>query len=85
MRTMKDKERLLLIVKVFLDLNGPASTSQITDYLVNRCPVRLDSIITPIKVGALLRGHPRIKKERIKNKTIYEVERWEEKLRIMTS
>lgn len=73
MRTMKDKERLFLIVKVFLDLNGPANTRQICDYLINRCPVKLGMIITPIKVGVLLRGHPGIKKERVNNVTTYEV------------
>ena len=73
MRTMKDKERLFIIVKVFLDLNGPANTRQICDYLINRCPVKLETIITPIKVGVLLGEQKKKKKERVNNVTTYEV------------
>ena len=35
MRTMKDKERLFIIIKVFLHLNGPATAKEIVEYLFN--------------------------------------------------
>lgn len=61
MRTMKDKERLMLVIKVFLDLNGPATAREITNY-IERCPVRFETVLSPIKIGALLRGHKTIRK-----------------------
>ena len=55
MRTMKDKERVLLITRIFLDLNGPSTAKEISDYIEN-CPVKLLMWINPAVIGSLLRG-----------------------------
>lgn len=60
MRTMKDKERLMIIIKIFLDMNGPATSNEIASY-INRCPVPIQSIVTPYKIGQLLRQQKNIK------------------------
>lgn len=64
MRTMKDKERFFLVVKVFLDINGPSTAREIAEYL-KKCPVRMQKDFTPVKIGLLLRGQSWLKKERI--------------------
>lgn len=64
MRTMTDKERFFIIAKIFLHLNGPATSKEISDY-VNRCPVKLQKDFTPVRVGSLLRAQNWVKKERI--------------------
>lgn len=66
MRTMKDTERLMIIIRVYLHLHGPATAKEITDY-VNNCPVNLLTFISPSKIGTLLRGKRGIKRIR-KNK-----------------
>lgn len=63
MRTMKDKERFFLVVKVFLHLNGPSTAKNISEY-IKKCPVRMQKEFTTVKIGVLLRGQPWIKKER---------------------
>lgn len=56
MRTMKDKERILLIAKVFLDLNGPATAKEICDY-IEKCPVQVQKWVSPNVLGSLLKAH----------------------------
>lgn len=63
MRTMKDKERFYLVVKIFLDLHGPATAQQIAEY-VKKCPVRMQKDFTSTKIGLLLRGQRWAKRER---------------------
>lgn len=52
MRTMKDNERFYIIAKIFLDLYGPATAKEISEY-IHICPVQLE--VSPTKVGVLLR------------------------------
>lgn len=66
MRTMKDKERFLLIIKIFLDINGPATSIEIAEYM-KQCPVKLQKEVTALRIAMLLRGQSWIKKERKKN------------------
>lgn len=63
MRTMKDIERLMIIIRVFLDLNGPATAREIADY-VNRCPVNLLTPVTSLKIGGILKDKRDIIKEK---------------------
>ena len=63
MRTMKDKERLLIIIKVFLDMNGPSSAKEILDY-INRCPVKIQKRLTIQGIGNLLKNQRLIKKKK---------------------
>ena len=67
MRTMNDRERFNLIVKIFLYLNGPATSQEISNFLEG-CPVRMQREFTPMKVGMLLRGQKWIKKEKVNHK-----------------
>ena len=69
MRTMKDNERFFLITKIFLDLNGPSTSAQISNY-IKKCPVRLERDYSPIRVGTLLRGQNWVTKERNEKKKI---------------
>ena len=73
MRVMKDKERLFIVIKIFLHLHGPATAREIVDY-INQCPVNFAMLLTPIKVGTLLRGNPQIKKVGKKKPQVYAVE-----------
>ena len=73
MRTMKDKERFYIVVKVFLSIYGPATAKEICDYLKN-CPVRMQKEFTPIKVGLLLRGQAWAKKYKENNKDPWKYE-----------
>ena len=57
MRTMKDKERLFIVVKVFLHLNGPATAKEIVEY-VQECPVKIQKPLHPNTIGSLFRGNP---------------------------
>lgn len=63
MRTMKDTERLMIIIRVYLHLHGPATSKEIVEY-VNRCPVHLQTLVTPTKISVLLRGKKGIRKIR---------------------
>ena len=74
MRTMKDKERFFIIVKVFLSLYGPATAIEISNY-INKCPVRMEKEFSPVAIGVLLRGHRWVEKHKEKNKGpwIYEL------------
>ena len=63
MSRLKDKERFFLIVKIFLHLHGPATATEISNYL-NKCPVRLQKEFTPITIGVLLRGQAWVHKHR---------------------
>lgn len=65
MRTMKDKERLFIIIKVFLHLNGPATAKEIVEYL-QICPVKIQKPLHPNTLGSLFRGNPQ-KIKAIKN------------------
>lgn len=69
MRTMKDKERFFIITKIFLDLNGAATSKEISEY-IRKCPVRLQQNFTPVKVGSLLRGQEWVEREIDKAKKI---------------
>lgn len=55
MRTMKDKERFFIITKIFLHMNGPSTSKEISDY-VKTCPVKMQKDFNPIRVATLLRG-----------------------------
>lgn len=55
MRTMKDKERLFIIIKVFLDIQGPSTAREISDY-VNSCPIKLQMHISSGIISGLLKG-----------------------------
>lgn len=61
MRLMKDKERLMIVIKVFLELNGPSTASEISEY-ANNCSVGFQMLINPRVVGTFLRGKKEIKK-----------------------
>lgn len=63
MRTMKDRERFFLIVKIFLDVHGPATSREIAEY-IKTCPVRLQKEFTSVKIGVLLRGQTWVNKEK---------------------
>lgn len=67
MRTMNDRERFNLIVKIFLYLKGPSTSREISNFLES-CPVHMQREFTPLRVGMLLRGQKWIKKERINHK-----------------
>ena len=68
MRTMKDKERFFLVVKIFLHMHGPATPKEISEY-IRICPINFLEDFSPVKVGVLLRGQPWIKKEQIKGRS----------------
>lgn len=68
MREMKDKERILLITKIFLDLNGPATAKEICNY-INSCPVKIQRWISPLVVSGLLRSHKKIESSKEKNRS----------------
>lgn len=63
MRTMKDTERLMIIIRIFLDCNGKKSAREIAEY-INNCPVALQTIVTSTKIAMLLRGKRGIRKIR---------------------
>lgn len=72
MRTMKDVERLMIVIRVFLDLHGPATARQISDYVNYDCPVNFVRGISPTSIGNLLKGHKRgIRVKREKDRKIY--------------
>lgn len=56
MRTMKDKERVILIAKIFLDLNGPSTAKEIAEY-IETCPVRIQMWLNSNVVSSLLSKH----------------------------
>lgn len=68
MRTMKDTERLMIVIRVFLDLHGPATASQIVEYVNNECPVNFVRNIIPISIGNLLKAKRGIGKKKEKGK-----------------
>lgn len=73
MRTMKDKERFFIVVKVFLSVYGPATAKEISEYL-KKCPVRMQKEFTPVKIGVLLRGQAWAKKNRKSEKDPWKYE-----------
>lgn len=68
MRTMKDKERFYLIIKIFLDLYGPATAKEIANYL-RICPVQIH--FNPTKIGVLLRDQDWIVRTKRKGKRTF--------------
>lgn len=68
MRTMKDKERILLVAKIYLDLKGPSTAKEICDYINDSCPVKVQKITTPHVLSGLLKPHKDIGSGNEKNR-----------------
>lgn len=68
MRELKDKERILLIAKVFLDLKGPATAKEICDY-IESSPVRIQKWVSPLVLSGLLKAHKDIESSKEKNRS----------------
>lgn len=74
MDRLNSTDKIVLVTKIFLDLNGPATAKEIVDYL-NDCPIKFNKGIHIHKLSSVLRGKRQIKKEKKGKNLIYWVEK----------
>jgi len=63
-RTMKDSERIILIMKVFLDLKGPSTAQEIAEY-VEECPVGIQKVVSSHTISSLVKGNHAFRSRRV--------------------
>lgn len=68
-RTMKDSERIILVMKIFLDLKGPSTAQEIADY-IRGCPVRIQKEVSSHTIGSLVKGNHAFTSKKGKEKVL---------------